>query len=198
VKRNEVGSVARKKMLKAWFVMAACGNNLQRPERNMRMYSKYRNEMSYVMHDAQSGEKNSQYGKRWYTNRDTGESKRIKDNKDNKDEKWILGRNWFDNQKLYSLKTKKACYTKVGYEKVQNTLKKKQKEIEIWTKQKWDIYHNSDSTSINNFCKNGNCEVSWVALTTRFKKYIPIYNVLVVQGKTFPPNKDLIGKYEVT
>jgi len=55
VKRNEVGSVARKKMLKAWFMMAASGNNPRPKIQNMRDYAKYRNEMSSVMSDAQSG-----------------------------------------------------------------------------------------------------------------------------------------------
>lgn len=37
VKRNEVGSVARKKMIKAWFMMAAAGNT-NRPTINMNKF----------------------------------------------------------------------------------------------------------------------------------------------------------------
>ena len=178
VKRNEVGSVARKKMLKAWFVMAACGNNLQRPERNMRMYAKYRNEMSSVMSDAQSGKKNSQWGKHWYTNRNTGACKSFLNKPD---EKWILGRNLFRGE------SRSINYMILNQEK--------EKELKKWTYEKWNEYHNTNLKSINEFSTIVK-DVTWVTITNRFKKYIPLYNKLSKQGKCFPPNKNLIGKYE--
>ena len=91
-------------MIKAWFMMAAIGDT-QRPTRCMNVYAKYRNEMSKVMSEAQTGQLNSQFGKHWFTNRNTGECKRFKEKPD---EIWILGKNWFEKQKIYSLKTKKT------------------------------------------------------------------------------------------
>ena len=193
VKRNEVGSVARKKMLKAWLIMSASCSYQERPKINMNTYDKYKNELSKVMSESQSGEKNSQWGKRWYTNIDTGESKQIRNNKD---PRWLLGKNVFEKQKIYSLKTKTPKYTAKGFFKIQKDLEEKQKLIKEWTIQKWNEYHNSNCSSINNFCKNGFCEVTWVALTNRFKMYIPIYNKLACQGRNFPPDKNLINVYD--
>jgi len=47
-----------------------------------------------------------------------------------------------------------------------------------------------------NFIKNGLCDVSWVTITNRFKKYIPKYVELSSQGKTFYSDENLIGIYE--
>lgn len=178
VKRNEVGSVARKKMLKAWFMMAASGNNPRPKIQNMRDYAKYRNEMSSVMSDAQSGKKNSQWGKHWYTNRDTGECKRLKIAPN---EKWIFGRNLFHGESW-----------KINYMILEQ---EKEKELKKWTYEKWNEYHNTNLKSINEYSTIVK-EVTWVTITNRFKKFIPLYNKLSKQGRSFPPNKNLIGKYE--
>lgn len=192
VKRNEVGSVARKKMIKAWFMMAAAGNT-NRPTINMNTYAKYKEEFSYVMSESQKGHKNSQYGKHWYTNRNTGECKQFKETPD---ETWILGKNWFEKQKIYSLKTKKPGYTIKGFEFYKEKTKNNAKLNERWTKQKWNEFHNSSCESIHDFYLKGLCEFSWVVLTKRFKQFIPIYNKIAGQGKTFSPDKTLINVYE--
>lgn len=85
--------------------MAGVGNNLQRPTRCMNVYAKYRNELSKVMHEAQYGKKNSQYGKHWYTNLRTGESTSFFSKPD---KFWVEGRNWFNREgkNLYSIVTK--------------------------------------------------------------------------------------------
>lgn len=102
VKRNEVGSVARKKMIKAWFMMAVIGDT-NRPTISKNTYAKYKEEFSYAMSESQKGHKNSQYGKHWYTNRNTGECKvfNVKP-----DEFWIEGRNLFRNECCYLPKQK--------------------------------------------------------------------------------------------
>jgi hypothetical protein len=192
VKRNEVGSVARKKMIKAWFLMAAIGDT-NRPTISKNTYAKYKEEFSYAMSESQKGHKNSQYGKRWYTNRNTGECKRFKEKPD---ETWILGKNWFESQKIYSLKTKKPGYTIKGFEFYKEKIKNNAKVNEVWTKQKWNEFHASSCESIHDFYLKGLCEFSWVVLTNRFKQFIPIYSKIAGQGKTFSPDKTLINVYE--
>lgn len=178
VKRNKIGSAARNKMLKAWFMMSASGNNPRPKIQSMRDYAKYRNEISSIMSEAQSGKKNSQYGKHWYTNRDTGESKRLKIAPN---EKWILGRNIFHGESW-----------KINFMFIEQ---EKEKELKKWTYEKWDEYHSTDLKNITEF---GTIitEVTWVTITNRFKRFIPLYNKLSKQGRHFSANKDLIGKYE--
>lgn len=192
VKRYKIGSVARKKMLKAWFMMSAVGDT-NRPTINMNTYAKYKEEFSYVMSELQKGHKNSQYGKHWYTNRNTGECKRFKEKPD---ETWILGKNWFEKQKIYSLKTKKPGYTIKGFEFSKEKIKNNAKVNEPWTKQKWNEFHDSACKSIHDFCLKGLCEFSWVILTNRFKQFIPIYSKIASQGKSFSSDKTLINVYE--
>ena len=97
-------------MIKAWIFMASISEYQQRPKVNMNTYAKYRNEISSIMREAQSGKKNSQWGKKWYTNRDTGESNSFLKAPN---EKWILGRNLFHGEfsKLHnkSKKIKNTC-----------------------------------------------------------------------------------------
>ena len=158
-------------------MMAAIGDT-SRPIRNMRDYAKYRNEISSIMSEAQSGKNNSQYGKHWYTNRDTGECNSFLTAPN---EKWILGRNLFHGESW-----------KINYIFLEQ---EKENELKKWTYEKWDEYHNTDLKSINEFSTIVK-EVTWVTITNRFKKFIPLYNKLSKQGRCFPSNKDLIGKYE--
>ena len=112
-------------MLKAWLMMAAIGDT-QRPTRCMNVYAKYRNEISSAMHDAQSGKNNSQYGKHWYTNRDTGENNIFLCAPN---EKWILGRNLFQGENCRIPISKTEIIEKirkgvVNFYKNNNSLKK--------------------------------------------------------------------------
>lgn len=74
---------------------------------NSRTFEKYKNEfyknVSSIMKDIQTGKKNNQYGKHWYTNRDTGECKAFSVPPN---EKWIAGRNLFRNECCYLPKQK--------------------------------------------------------------------------------------------
>lgn len=205
VKRNEMDSVDRKKMLKAWFMMVSSGNN-QRPKlQSMRDYAKYRNEMSSIMHESQIGKKNSQFGKHWYTNRDTGESNSflIAPN-----EKWILGRNLFHGEsktikfKKTKSKQKNKQINRTNYievyikskNKIIKRIKEQHENILMKSQKLWDEYHNGEYKSLRDFSKSLNMSV--VAVRNRFINYIPIYEKMIIPGKCFPSNKDLIGKYE--
>lgn len=93
VKRFEKDTVERNKMIKAWFMMAAIGDT-NRPRINMNDYAKYRKEFGKIISEQQTI-KNSQFGKHWFTNRDTGECKPYIEPPN---EKWIEGRNLFKNE----------------------------------------------------------------------------------------------------
>ena len=143
VKRNEVGSVARKKMLKAWFMMSACGNTPRPKIQSMRDYAKYRNEIGIIMSEIQSGKNNSQYGKHWFTNRDTGESKRLKIAPN---EKWIFGRNLFRGERSViplnkEEKRKRISDGLYAYYKINGNPKKGKHYVKPITRKRITVYN---------------------------------------------------------
>jgi len=153
VKRYEVGSIERKKMIKAWFMMAAKGKNLQRPIINMNTYAKYKKELSQITRESQNGKLNSQYGKHWFTNRNTGECRSFINPPNNI---WILGRNLFKGETSNISKMMYKYYQCKRAEKI------------------WNEYHSGNYTSIRDYCRKHN-ELQ-PTINNLFKKYIPIYN----------------------
>ena len=100
VKRYNQNTNERKKMLFAFHKMCFSDpNGTGERINNSRTFEKYKNEfyknVSSIMKDIQTGTKNNQYGKHWYTNRDTGECKSFSEPPN---EKWIAGRNLFKNE----------------------------------------------------------------------------------------------------
>lgn len=130
VKRFALGSNERMKMIKAWYMMAAVGDT-KRPKRNMNGYAKYRNEMSKTMSVAQSGKRNSQFGKHWYTSIDTGESLSLFEKPN---ERYIEGRNWFNKAKyeIYDIKTHERIYDENKRLKTKRNENLKDKYRLIW------------------------------------------------------------------
>jgi len=196
VKRYEKGSAERNKMLFALWRMQTNPADEKRYI-NARVYEKLRIEFAKAVGKMtsvlQKGKNNSQYGRYWYTNRNTGETKRIKNNTDSV---WIKGKNWFKHAKLYSIKTKKPCYTAETYIKINKKVKNHIIDLEKWTKETWNKFHNSDCKSLNDFYKRNMTTVTGASLTNRFKMFIPIFNKLSKQGVTFKPDKNLINVFE--
>lgn len=56
-------------MVRAFMMMAVSNQKQQRI--NSRFFARYRENLSKVMSENQSGEKNSQFGKKWITNGET-------------------------------------------------------------------------------------------------------------------------------
>lgn len=183
VKRYDIDTVERKKMIKAWFVMAGVGNNLQRPTRCMNVYAKYRNEMSKVMSEAQTGQLNSQFGKHWFTNRNTGESKSFIQTPD---ENWVEGRFLFRGE-CSKLKIKLPTKEK------QTTATRYIKSLTL-AKHRWDEFHNGNYTTLTEYAKT--LSISKVAIFNEFKKYIPKFTIFKERNKNIHSNKNLIGVYE--
>lgn len=122
---------------------------------NSRTFEKYRKEFKQTISNITSklkGNLNSQYNKKWYTNRDTGESKPflIKPN-----EKWILGRNLFKGQ--YSI-----------LQHVKKNIENKNKAEKIWK-----IYKEKNLTSISELNKLTDIPIQTISWL--FLKYIDEY-----------------------
>lgn len=176
VKMYDKGTVERNKMLCAFWRMQ-CINKDQKRYINSRAYEKLKIEFStlikkyHALTNFQKGENNSQFGTHWYTNRNTGESKRFKEKPA---EYWILGKNLFhgETSSLIKLLFNKDCIKNV--------------------QRLWDEYHKGEYKSLREFDSGKTIE----ALTRQFRKYIPIYNKLIKRRCLFPSNKELIGIYE--
>ncbi|MCQ2975070.1 MAG: HNH endonuclease [Bacteroidales bacterium] len=201
VKRYDLNSSERKKMIKAWYMMAAVGFT-KRPKRNMNTYAKYRNEMGETMSEAQSGNRNSQYGKHWFTSIDTGESKNFFEKPN---DRWIEGR-WLFNGQTSELKFKVKQTQKfkvnstqrikknVSHKFISLKMTNKIKQTELETKNMWNEYHSGNYKSLREYEKQ--ISISLVALRNRFIKYTPIFLHMRKKGKEFPSDKSLVGVYE--
>ncbi len=173
-------------------MMAAKGTNIQRPVINMNTYAKYKSEFAVVMKEAQSGELNSQFGKHWYTNLRTGESKSLYNKPD---EFWVEGRNWFNHEGkyLYRIKNTKDVYNPIKHIMIKTTQDKLNKQI-LENNKLWDKFHSGNYKSLLDFANELN--ISKVALRNRFYRFIPIYKKIVKSKVNFKSNKELIGVYE--
>ena len=174
--------------------MAATGDT-KRPTISMNVYAKYKDELGSIMCEVQSGSKNSQYGKHWYTNLRTGESYTFKSKPD---EFWVEGRNWFKNKRntvcKINFKKEKLSYSDYLNNKKQNT---KNKYFNLLTKI-LDGYHNSNETCLKNYIINVE-KLNYNLLSNKFKRHFPIYKRLLNENKSvrlhIKPNKNLVGIY---
>lgn len=174
VKMFEKGSNERKKMLCAFWKMKVIREiGGEKRYLNSRAYDKLKREFSLQMSDMQRGDKNSMYGMVWYTNRNTGESKRfIKKPSEN----WICGRNLFKGESSIFISKRKSY----GIETA---------------KKLWDQYHSGNYKSIREFSRVTNI-LTQPVISTLFKKYIPISRrILIPRSKKNGSNKELVGIY---
>jgi len=212
VKMYDKGTTERNKMLCALWRMQCINENHQRYI-NSHVYEKLRIEFAEAIGKltsiSQSGKRNSQFGKKWYTNRDTGESKSFFEKPN---DKWIEGRRLFNGQTLsikIKLKKLNKPYKNTKRIKVyqQNG---KEAEITIIRKNYLDNIHNEgikNAKKLWNQYHSGNYKkledmaielgISKIALHNKFKKYIPIYSKHnELKRKHFLPNKNLINVFE--
>lgn len=187
-------STIRPKMLKAWFMMAVNSKTLERKIISSRYYEKYRSEISKVMHHAQSGKLNSNFGKRWFTNRNTGKSASFVEAPD---ETWILGRNLFHGE-FCKIKIKKPAKRYYYYKKpiIYKTQLNKLK-IKLNTYKLWNKYHSGNYFGLDNFAKENN--MTKQNLGRLFRKYISYYKTNISMGiHSFKSNLKLICNYYYT
>ena len=174
VKMYEKGSVERKKMLFAFWRMKSNPDDNGKRYINSRAYETFRMEFAQTVGDltrsSQLGKLNSQYGKKWFTNYETGESRSFFEKPN---EKWIEGR-WLFNGQTSELKFKVS-------------------QTELETRNMWDEYHSGNYKSLRDYEKQ--ISISLVALRNRFIKFIPIFLQKRKKGKEFPSNKSFVGVY---
>lgn len=221
-KSYELNTVERKKMLKAWFMMAAVGDT-NRPSINMNDYNRYRNELAKTISDMQTGENNSQYGAHWYTDLETGETIKAKFPPY---KHYVLGKNWFasNKNKVYNINTsflKFKQYKKYrrGYieyidddtyykmdvierRKYVDNCKKEQTFIknQKLCQKLWDEYHSCNYETFKDFILKEHPELNYNSISDWLKKYIPYYKNIILNGNyklhKFKSNPNLIGIYE--
>lgn len=193
VKRYKNNANNYAKMLKAWFMMSVKSKTANRNKISARYYEKYRSEMSVILHNAQSGNKNSNFGKRWYTNRNDGKSKAFINAPD---ETWVLGRNLFHGESSkFKIKIKKEPVRYYYYKKpeiyktVLNNLKTKLTIYKLWNK-----YHSGNYIGLEKFAKENN--MTKQNLGRMFKKYISYYRTNISMGvHSFKSDSKLICNY---
>ena len=108
VKMYDKGTVERHKMLCALWRMQGQSTKEKCRYINSRAYEALRSEFVKTVGELtsikQSGNLNSQFGTKWYTNRNTGESKKFKEKP--VEDFWIEGRNIFNSNELWSIARK--------------------------------------------------------------------------------------------
>lgn len=221
VKMYDKGTIERNKMLCALWRMQSINESHKRYI-NSHVYEKLRIEfaeaVSKLTSVSQSGSGNSQFGKKWYTNRNTGESKSFKEKPI--EDFWIEGRNWFNNvgKNLYNIesheiwnfgaqrhwnrlhKDNKITHEKItyfdGYRKKYKTIGKQlyDKNIKI-AHERWNMYHSGNYNKLEDMAKELNMTKN--ALYNIFARYIPIFlNDSKHKRYNFPSNKELINIFE--
>jgi len=194
VKMYEKGTIERNKMLCALWRMQGINENHKRYI-NSRVYEKLRIEFSTAISKltsiSQSGKRNSQFGTKWYTNRNTGESKKFKEKP--LEPFWIEGRNLFHGETSiikvkksgkYSITINKAAWIKLLHD-----------NGKILAEKLWNKYHSGNYNKLEDMAIE--LGISKIALHNKFKKYIPIYSKHDEQKrKHFLPNKNLVNVFE--
>lgn len=214
VKRFEINSDERIKMLFAFNRMCYSkpSKNSER-KLNAHAFEKYRLEyiqnISKQMSEIQKGENNSQYGKHWYTDLETGKTKKAYESPYRL---YVLGKDWFNStsNKLYKIKNKKKKYVnfdenylKLSYKEKRKYREKIQKELTLnkkisLYKKLWDEFHNSNYKNFKEFIKNEHKELNYNSMSDGFKNLLPIYKKLL-NGRykmILKPDKSLVGIYE--
>ena len=195
VKMYAVGTCERQKMLFAFWRMKSSPDNNGKRYINSKAYEKLRIEFSKSVGDmtkhTQLGELNSQFGKHWFTNYETGESRSMFEKPN---EKWIEGRGLFNGQSSplkFKIEHKFVSKTNKRFKTLKSI--ENLKQLELDTKRLWNEYHSGNYKSLREFEKT--ISISLVALRNRFVKFIPLFLKCRKKGKVFNSNKSFVGVY---
>lgn len=209
-KRFIIGTIERKKMLKAWFMMSAIGDT-GRPAISMHDYNKYKIELGIIMSELQVGNNNSQFGMHWYTDLETGNYIKAKEPPY---KHYTLGKNWFNSKhnRTYNIKSSALRYM---HNKANNIIKRRnnayieyiddnlynnmsakerrqfadkiKKEQTFIKNQKicqklWDEYHSLTYNNFKEFIIKHHPELKYGTISDWLKKYIPYYKEKILNG----------------
>lgn len=168
------------KMIKAFIMMSTTCTGYF----NSNVYKLYREEFSKAMSESQTGCGNSQYDTQWIYNNDLKESKKIPKS-EKIPEGWLKGR-------VLNFSYLDKCCIECGNNL--NLIKKSKTKIcgnckfkytELKYKELFAKFKNGNYKSINEFSKSDDCDVSVVALSKYWNKYIAEYNHISKQGKCY-------------
>ena len=205
VKIYPVGSVGRVKMILALWRMQSHNNCHNERYINSRTYEYLRNEFAKyigkITSATQSGHRNSQYGKSWYTSCYTGE---CISTRTNMCYPWIKGRYLFrgETSKL-RLPKKTTPRTRLCKELIDASPNRKHTEHVRYinpesvnhARQLWDQYHSGNYTKLEEF--GHDIGISKVAVYNWFNNYIPLYKLNIKERRQhYPSNKDFVGVYQ--
>lgn len=202
VKIYPVGSDAHNKMLTAFWRMQSVSENHERYVFS-RAYEKLRMEFAgyigSITKIAQSGEKNSHYGSKWYTSYETGECKVFKGDAPGKP--WVAGRYLFNGQstsiqKFLAKKNKPLSKKHKPSIRIPSaeSIARHEKSLN-YARSLWNRYHYGNYYQLEEFANV--LKISKAALYQWFKKYIPIFTTdkTKIKRKNFSSNPDLVGIY---
>ena len=173
------------KLIRAFWMMHVTSSTHGERHLNSRVYESLRKQMSAAMSDAQSGNKNSNYGYVWIHNRDIRESKRIK-KLEPIPEGWMIGRvlNW--DLKVESpqirLEKKQALDAKRDAKNKKIRIKKKHKNIRASKEYREAVTRKiykrfvSSGLSLRGFAKSENLVA--MTLSKWFREHIEDYGFL--------------------
>ncbi len=181
VKIYPKGSDERHKMLCALWRMQSHPTKDKHRYINSRTYEYLRIEFAQYTSELhsidQQGNKNSQFGTKWYTNRNTGESKKFKEKPI--EEFWIEGRNLFHGE----------------FDSIKTHLYARNKETRLINAKKlWNEFHSGNYNSIREFAKEKQIGKN---LIMNLFKLSPFYNELFkCHYWVNSSNKNYIDKFD--
>lgn len=149
------------------MMMAVSSQNQQRI--NSRFFARYREKFSHAMSENQSGDKNSQFGTIWISNKELKINKKVKKSNFYSDG-WVIGRNcWLKEDRLEKRKIDR------GLSKIKR--EEKSTNLEEETKYYWELFKNGDYYSLRDFAKKEYLK-SHVSLTKNFRRFIPDFSAV--------------------
>lgn len=198
VKMYKIGSLEREKMIFALNQMCYANPSINSNRKiNSKVYQFYRKEhrryVSKLNATTHKGSGNPQYGKHWFTNLQTGESKPFTDVPTGL---WVKGRDWFkwNSNILYNIHTRDRVIIKPDKVVLEKTIMSNQKSAIDKVKSIWDNFHKSSSKNLTDFC---NCHIlNNRVVANSFKKFIPIYTTIKHNTRGFQPNTIYVGVYK--
>lgn len=183
----EEGSNEWHRMNLAFMMMKRTSKHNNKRYFNSRLYEYKRKNFSTAIRKLQSGDKNSQYGKVWIFNLELEQNKKIDKSlaTDYLKKDWSLGRiiNFEKFKQKERIKQKKldvSLENKELKQKLESELSYKhtQENIIKNTHHQWNLFKNSEYTSIREFVNNSDYNYSVQNLSRLFNKHIDEYKSL--------------------
>ena len=196
VKRYEINTLERKKMIKAWFMMAGVGDT-GRTSISMRDYEKYRTELGKYISE-HNKINNTMNGKHWYTCLRTGISKPFMEDPGIY---WVLGKDWFNIQgkSLWNIFDRTQLVWRRGHLNKTNemVLNERREKGKIRAQEYWNKFHSGNYCNMSDFCNIEQLEIH--SVVQLLKRHIPLYKNIISRkkhGAGFKPTPEYIGVYE--